>query len=85
MTTGALTLADGRRLRWHESGDPHGSPVSYTTGTPVSGLYGQLYGERSALTGCRGLDGFRTGGRASGAAYMHPVRRAPARRQVPSS
>jgi pimeloyl-ACP methyl ester carboxylesterase len=38
-----ITLADGRRLRWHEFGDPGGSPVIYTAGTPVSGLGGAAY------------------------------------------
>ena len=32
MTAAALTLADGRRLSWHEFGDPDGSPVVYTAG-----------------------------------------------------
>jgi hypothetical protein len=40
-----ITLADGRRLSWHEFGDPAGSPVIYTAGTPVSGLGGAMYDE----------------------------------------
>ena len=35
--------SSGRRLRWHEFGDPDGSPVIYTAGTPVSGLGGGCY------------------------------------------
>jgi pimeloyl-ACP methyl ester carboxylesterase len=38
VTSNVITLADGRRLSWHEFGDPNGSPVVYTAGTPVSGL-----------------------------------------------
>jgi pimeloyl-ACP methyl ester carboxylesterase len=43
VTPHAITLPDGRRLCWHEFGDPGGSPVIYTAGTPVSGLGGAAY------------------------------------------
>jgi pimeloyl-ACP methyl ester carboxylesterase len=43
VTSDGITLADGRRLSWHEFGDPDGSPVIYTAGTPVSGLGGACY------------------------------------------
>src|ERR1700704_4887765 len=48
-----ITLADGRRLRWHEFGDPDGSPVLYTAGTPVSGLGGAAYHEAARAAGLR--------------------------------
>jgi pimeloyl-ACP methyl ester carboxylesterase len=49
----AITLADGRRLCWHEFGDPDGSPVLYTAGTPVSGLGGAVYDEAARAAGLR--------------------------------
>jgi pimeloyl-ACP methyl ester carboxylesterase len=49
----AITLADGRRLRWHEFGDPAGAPVLYTAGTPVSGLAGAVYDEAARAAGLR--------------------------------
>lgn len=48
-----MTLADGRRLRWHEFGDPDGSPVIYTAGTPVSGLGGGCYDASARAAGLR--------------------------------
>jgi pimeloyl-ACP methyl ester carboxylesterase len=48
-----ITLPDGRRLRWHEFGDPAGSPVIYTAGTPVSGLGGAAYDEAARSAGLR--------------------------------
>ncbi|MEV4539870.1 alpha/beta hydrolase [Asanoa sp. NPDC049518] len=48
-----ITLADGRRLSWHEFGDPDGSPVVYTAGTPVSGLGGASYDETARAAGLR--------------------------------
>ena len=48
-----IVLADGRRLSWHEFGDPDGSPVIYTAGTPVSGLGGACYDETARATGLR--------------------------------
>ena len=48
-----ITLADGRRLCWHEFGDPAGSPVLYTAGTPVSGLGGATYDEAARAAGLR--------------------------------
>jgi pimeloyl-ACP methyl ester carboxylesterase len=48
-----ITLPDGRRLRWHEFGDPDGSPVIYTAGTPVSGLGGASYDEAARAAGLR--------------------------------
>ena len=48
-----ITLPDGRRLCWHEFGDPDGSPVIYTAGTPVSGLGGGWYDETARAAGLR--------------------------------
>ncbi|HUD39299.1 MAG TPA: alpha/beta hydrolase [Streptosporangiaceae bacterium] len=53
MTSGVMTLPDGRRLYWHEFGDPDGSPVIYTAGTPVSGLGGRSYDEAARAAGLR--------------------------------
>ena len=53
MAPDAITLADGRRLRWHEFGDPGGSPVIYTAGTPVSGLGGAAYDRPARAAGLR--------------------------------
>jgi hypothetical protein len=48
-----IGLADGRRLHWHEFGDPVGAPVLYTAGTPVSGLGGATYDETARAAGLR--------------------------------
>jgi len=48
-----MTLPDGRRLCWHEFGDPDGSPVIFTAGTPVSGLSGASYDEAAKAAGLR--------------------------------
>ena len=53
MTSDVLTLPDSRRLSWHEFGDPDGSPVIYTAGTPVSGLGGGTYDEAARAAGLR--------------------------------
>lgn len=53
MAFEVITLADGRRLRWHEFGDPAGAPVIYTAGTPVSGLGGAAYDEAARAAGLR--------------------------------
>jgi pimeloyl-ACP methyl ester carboxylesterase len=53
VTSDVITLADGRRLRWHEFGDPDGPPVLYTAGTPVSGLGGAAYDEAARAAGLR--------------------------------
>lgn len=53
MALGVMTLAVGRRLSWHEFGDPDGSPVIYTAGTPVSGLGGGSYNETARAAGLR--------------------------------
>lgn len=53
MASDVITLPDGRRLNWHEFGDPNGSPVIYTSGTPVSGLYGASYDEPARAAGLR--------------------------------
>jgi pimeloyl-ACP methyl ester carboxylesterase len=53
MASGVMTLPDGRRLSWHEFGDPDGAPVIYTAGTPVSGLYGASYDETAQAAGLR--------------------------------
>jgi pimeloyl-ACP methyl ester carboxylesterase len=48
-----VTLPDGRQLSWYEFGDPAGSPVIYTAGTPVSGLGGGCYDETARAAGLR--------------------------------
>lgn len=48
-----MTLPDGRRLNWHEFGDPDGAPVIYTAGTPVSGLGGATYDQAARAAGLR--------------------------------
>jgi len=53
VTSDVITLPDGRRLSWHEFGDPDGSPVMYTAGTPVSGLAGGSYDETARASGLR--------------------------------
>ena len=53
MTSDVLTLAGGRRLSWHEFGDPGGSPVIYTAGTPVSGLGAGSYDAAARAAGLR--------------------------------
>ena len=53
MASDVITLADGRRLRWHEFGDPDGAPVIYTAGTPVSGLGGGTYDQAARAAGLR--------------------------------
>lgn len=53
MTTDVITLPQGRRLCWHEFGDPDGWPVIYTAGTPVSGLGGASYDQAARTAGLR--------------------------------
>ena len=53
MTSDVFTLADGRRMCWHEFGDRDGSPVLYTAGTPVSGLGGASYDQSARSAGLR--------------------------------
>ena len=53
MASDVIILPDGRRLCWHEFGDPDGSPVIYTAGTPVSGLGGAWYDETARAAGLR--------------------------------
>ncbi|HEX9624950.1 MAG TPA: alpha/beta hydrolase [Streptosporangiaceae bacterium] len=53
MEPDIITLPDGRRLCWHEFGDPDGSPVIFTAGTPVSGLSGASYDEAAKAAGLR--------------------------------
>jgi len=60
-----ITLADGRRLSWHEFGDPDGSPVIYTAGTPVSGLGGACYDQPARAGGLRWISPDKPGYGAS--------------------
>jgi pimeloyl-ACP methyl ester carboxylesterase len=53
VASDVIDLPDGRRLRWHEFGDPDGSPVIYTAGTPVSGLGGASYHRTAQAAGLR--------------------------------
>ncbi|MDG4820573.1 alpha/beta hydrolase [Asanoa sp. WMMD1127] len=66
MTSGVMTLADGRPLSWHEFGDPDGYPVLYTAGTPVSGLGGACYDESARTAGLRWISPDKPGYGASG-------------------
>jgi pimeloyl-ACP methyl ester carboxylesterase len=66
-----ITLPDGRRLRWHEFGDPDGSPVIYTAGTPVSGLGGASYDEAARAAGLRWISPDKPG---YGGSDYHPKR-----------
>ena len=66
MTSGVIILADGRPLSWHEFGDPDGSPVIYTAGTPVSGLGGACYDETARAAGLRWISPDKPGYGASG-------------------
>jgi pimeloyl-ACP methyl ester carboxylesterase len=61
-----ITLADGRRLNWHEFGDPEGSPVIYTAGTPVSGLGGGSYDQTARAAGLRWISPDKPGYGGSG-------------------
>jgi pimeloyl-ACP methyl ester carboxylesterase len=71
VTSDAITLPDGRRLRWHEFGDPDGSPVIYTAGTPVSGLGGASYDEAARGAGLRWISPDKPG---YGGSDYHPKR-----------
>lgn len=53
MASDVITLPDGRRVNWHEFGNPDGSPVIYTAGTPVSGLGGGTYDETARAADLR--------------------------------
>lgn len=65
VTSGVITLADGRRLNWYEFGDPDGSPVLYTAGTPVSGLGGACYDQTARAAGLRWISPDKPGYGAS--------------------
>jgi pimeloyl-ACP methyl ester carboxylesterase len=66
VTSGVIILADGRPLSWHEFGDPDGSAVIYTAGTPVSGLGGACYDETARAAGLRWISPDKPGYGASG-------------------
>src|SRR6185437_13977043 len=66
-----VTLADGRRLRWYEFGDPDGLPVVYTAGTPVSGLGGGSYDASARAAGLRWISPDKPG---YGGSDFHPGR-----------
>jgi pimeloyl-ACP methyl ester carboxylesterase len=66
VTSDVITLSEGRRLRWHEFGDPGGSPVLYTAGTPVSGLGGGTYDESARAAGLRWISPDKPGYGGSG-------------------
>jgi pimeloyl-ACP methyl ester carboxylesterase len=65
VTSDVITLADGRRLSWHEFGDPNGSPVVYTAGTPVSGLGGAGYDQTARTARLRWISPDKPGYGAS--------------------
>lgn len=66
MDSEVITLPGGRRLSWHEFGDPEGSPVIYTAGTPVSGLGGASYDEAARAAGLRWISPDKPGYGGSG-------------------
>lgn len=66
MDSEVITLPGGRRLSWHEFGDPDGSPVIYTAGTPVSGLGGASYDEAARAAGLRWISPDKPGYGGSG-------------------
>ena len=66
MASDVITLPDGRRLCWHEFGDPGGSPVLYTAGTPVSGLGGASYDQAARAAGLRWISPDKPGYGGSG-------------------
>lgn len=66
MTSDVITLPDGRRLCWHEFGDPAGAPVLYTSGTPVSGLGGASYDQAAQAAGLRWISPDKPGYGGSG-------------------
>jgi pimeloyl-ACP methyl ester carboxylesterase len=71
VASDVISLPGGRRLRWHEFGDPDGSPVIYTAGTPVSGLGGAWYGEAARAYGLRWISPDKPG---YGGSDYHPRR-----------
>jgi len=66
VTSDVITLPDGRRLSWHEFGDPDGAPVIYTAGTPVSGLGGACYDQTARAAGLRWISPDKPGYGGSG-------------------
>jgi pimeloyl-ACP methyl ester carboxylesterase len=66
MASDVISLADGRRLRWHEFGDPDGAPVIYTAGSPMSGLAGSTYDKPARAAGLRWISPDKPGYGGSG-------------------
>lgn len=66
MKSGVITLAGGRPLSWYEFGDLDGFPVTYTAGTPVSGLGGACYDEAARAAGLWWISPDKPGYGASG-------------------
>lgn len=71
MDSDAIILPDRRRLSWHEFGDPDGSAVIYTAGTPVSGLGGAWYDRAARAAGLRWISPDKPG---YGGSDYHPKR-----------
>lgn len=71
MDSDAIILPDRRRLSWHEFGDPDGSAVIYTAGTPVSGLGGAWYDQAARAAGLRWISPDKPG---YGGSDYHPKR-----------
>jgi pimeloyl-ACP methyl ester carboxylesterase len=65
-----ITLPHGWRLSWHEYGDPDGSPIIYTAGTPVSGLAGGSYDQTARAAGLRWISPDKPGYGGSGSQPM---------------
>jgi pimeloyl-ACP methyl ester carboxylesterase len=66
VASAVITLPVGRRLCWHEFGDPDGAPVLYTAGTPVSGLGGASYDQAARAAGLRWISPDKPGYGGSG-------------------
>src|ERR1041384_4684471 len=66
VASDVIMLPDDRRLSWHEFGQPDGSPVIYTAGTPVSGLGGAAYDETAKAAGLRWISPDKPGYGGSG-------------------
>jgi pimeloyl-ACP methyl ester carboxylesterase len=49
----SVPLPDGRKLGYHEFGDPDGTPCFYTPGWPASGVLGGVYDEAAREAGVR--------------------------------
>jgi pimeloyl-ACP methyl ester carboxylesterase len=66
VSSDVIALPGGRKLSWHEFGDPDGAAVFYTAGTPVSGLGGASYDHPARASGLRWISPDKPGYGSSG-------------------